>query len=174
MGFCAATAAKKRQLKLRAHLFPPADMTINRLIRVSSLLRIAAVCLAIGLDPGVFAQDAMPANPTEQDCQQATAQSSMRACENARFEVAQRELNSAYQSLLHQLDDAQRLKLRQSQRAWLRFRDTNAAFQAGSRGRWHAGTPDQGCQFDRDDEREDGGVEEGAHPLMMPDAARNY
>jgi uncharacterized protein YecT (DUF1311 family) len=32
---------------------------------------------------------------------------------------------------LHQLDDAQRLKLRQSQRAWLRFRDTNAAFQAG-------------------------------------------
>lgn len=131
MGFCAATAAKKRQLKLRAHLFPPADMTINRLIRASSLLRIAAVCLAIGLDPGVFAQDAMPANPTEQDCQQATAQSSMRACENARFEVAQRELNSAYQSLLHQLDDAQRLKLRQSQRAWLRFRDTNAAFQAG-------------------------------------------
>ena len=54
----------------------------------------------------------------------------MRACENERYEAAQRELNSAYQGLLQQLDSTKKLKLRQSQRAWLRFRDANAAFQA--------------------------------------------
>jgi uncharacterized protein YecT (DUF1311 family) len=103
-------------------------MTINRRIKVSSLLRLAAFCITIGIATGLFAQDSAAA--TEQDCQQATVQSAMRSCENARYEVAQRELNSAYQSLLHHLDDARRLKLRQSQRAWVRFRDANATFRA--------------------------------------------
>ena len=102
-------------------------MTKNRRM-VSCLLRLAAFCITIGIATGSFAQESAPA--TEQDCQQATAQSAMRSCENARYEVAQRELTSAYQSLLHHLDDSKKLKLRQSQRAWLRYRDANATFQA--------------------------------------------
>ncbi len=111
-------------------MLPFADMTIIGRMRISSLLRIATVGIAFGLGFGVFAQDVSPATPSERDCQQAATQSSMRSCENARYEVAQREMNTVYNSLLRQLDGAQKLKLRESQRAWLRFRDAAATFQA--------------------------------------------
>ncbi len=107
-------------------------MKIIQRIRISFLvlLRLAGVCLMVGIATGSLAQDKAPLYPTEQDCQQATAQSGMRACENGRYEVAQRELKTVYQNLLSQLDGAQKRKLRQSQREWLRFRDANAMFQA--------------------------------------------
>jgi uncharacterized protein YecT (DUF1311 family) len=54
----------------------------------------------------------------------------MRACENRRYADAQHELDTAYQDLLRHLDERQRQKLRVAERAWLRFRDTNAEFQA--------------------------------------------
>jgi len=54
----------------------------------------------------------------------------MRACENRRYADAQGELDAAYQDLLRHLDETQRQKLRVAQRAWVRFRDTNAEFQA--------------------------------------------
>jgi len=54
----------------------------------------------------------------------------MRACENARYELVQHELNAAYQSLLRHLDSRQRQKLRTAQNAWIRFRDANTAFES--------------------------------------------
>lgn len=54
----------------------------------------------------------------------------MRTCEASRYATAQQELNAAYQGLMEHLDQGQKEKLRMTQRAWLRFRDANADFQA--------------------------------------------
>jgi len=100
-------------------------------MRIFLLLRTAAMlCITTYVTAGLFAQNATRANPTDSECQQATTTSAMRACENARYNVAQRELDVAYQSLLQHLDGEQKQKLRIAQRAWIRFRDTSAEFQA--------------------------------------------
>ena len=100
-------------------------------MRIFLLLRTAAMlCITTYVTAGLFAQNATPANPADSECQQATTTSAMRACENARYNVAQRELDVAYQSLLQHLDGEQKQKLRIAQRAWIRFRNTSAEFQA--------------------------------------------
>jgi uncharacterized protein YecT (DUF1311 family) len=67
---------------------------------------------------------------TGTDCKNATTTAAMRACENARFQKAEQELNAVYKNLMQQLDDVRREKLRLAQRAWLRFREANANFEA--------------------------------------------
>jgi uncharacterized protein YecT (DUF1311 family) len=79
---------------------------------------------------GLFAQDMVPASASREDCPKAVTTSAMRACENARYDAAEHELNTAYQSLLQHLDSGQKQKLRAAQRAWIRFRDANAEFQS--------------------------------------------
>jgi uncharacterized protein YecT (DUF1311 family) len=96
-------------------------------MRTSPLLPIVAVvCVSVG----ILAQDTAPPNRADNECQNATTSSAMRACENRRYADAQHELDTAYQDLLRHLDERQRQKLRVAERAWLRFRDTNAEFQA--------------------------------------------
>jgi uncharacterized protein YecT (DUF1311 family) len=63
-------------------------------------------------------------------CENSVTTAAMRACEDSRYTMAQRELDTAYRSLLERLDGGQKQKLRLTQRAWLRFRDSNADFQA--------------------------------------------
>lgn len=100
-------------------------------MRIFSLLRSAAMlCITAGITAGLFAQNVMSANPADNQCQSATSTSAMRACENARYSAAQHELGVAYQSLLQHLDGEQKQKLQVAQRAWISFRDANAAFQA--------------------------------------------
>jgi uncharacterized protein YecT (DUF1311 family) len=112
-------------------LLPAADMKIIQRMRIFLLLlRPVALCVSVAITAGSFAQNATPTNQTDQDCRLAIVGSTMRTCENARYDIAQRELNSVYQNLLRGLDETQRERLRQAQRAWLRFRDTNAEFQA--------------------------------------------
>jgi uncharacterized protein YecT (DUF1311 family) len=112
-------------------LLPSTDVKIIRRMRIFSLLRpVAVLCITAGITAGLFAQNAAPANQADNDCQDAATTSAMRACENTRYDAAQRELNSAYQSLLQHLEYSQKQKLRAAQRAWLHFRDTNAEFQA--------------------------------------------
>ena len=61
----------------------------------------------------------------------AQTQAAMNAQARAEFERADAELNKAYEALLAKLPDSQsKEKLKQSQRAWLAFRDTEAAFAA--------------------------------------------
>jgi uncharacterized protein YecT (DUF1311 family) len=93
---------------------------------VRSLVMFGCLVTAVGS----FAQSTAPATQPVQDCQHAATESAMRVCENARYEAAQRELNSAYQILLQHLDVPQKEKLRFAQRSWLRFRTSNADFQA--------------------------------------------
>jgi uncharacterized protein YecT (DUF1311 family) len=108
-------------------LLPPHEVGIIQRMRISSLLPVVAV---VFVSAGLLGQDTAPTNRADKECQNATTSSAMRACENRRYADAQRELDAAYQDLLRRLDEAQRQKLRVAQRAWLRFRDTNAEFQA--------------------------------------------
>jgi uncharacterized protein YecT (DUF1311 family) len=58
-------------------------------------------------------------------------QAAMNAQAHAEFERADSELNKIYEALLTKLPDAQgKQMLKKSQRAWLAFRDAEAAFAA--------------------------------------------
>src|SRR6266478_2114836 len=61
----------------------------------------------------------------------AQTQAAMNAQARAEFVKADAELNKIYEALLAKLTDAEgKEKLKQSQRAWLAFRDAEAAFAA--------------------------------------------
>jgi uncharacterized protein YecT (DUF1311 family) len=61
----------------------------------------------------------------------AQTQAAMNAQARAEFVRADAELNKTYEALLKKLPDGQgKEKLKQSQRAWLAFRDAEAAFAA--------------------------------------------
>ena len=61
----------------------------------------------------------------------AQTQAAMNVQARAEFERADAELNKTYEALLTKVPDAEgKEKLRQSQRAWLAFRDSEAAFAA--------------------------------------------
>ena len=53
-------------------------------------------------------------------------------CEYAKFNQADQKLNSIYKELLNKLDGQGEQKLKESQRAWLKYRDLNAQFVAVS------------------------------------------
>jgi len=89
-----------------------------------------SLTLAVPRSGGVLLQE--PAQPVESGgtCKNATTTAAMRACENARYEKVDRELNVVYQKLSKELGAGPREKLRVAQNAWLRFRDANSDFQA--------------------------------------------
>ena len=61
----------------------------------------------------------------------AQTQASMNAEARADFKRADAELNKTYEAVLKKLpDDESKRKLKESQRAWLAFRDAEAAFAA--------------------------------------------
>ena len=77
---------------------------------------------------------ALVAFPTSDANAQSQAEMNRQAAKD--FEKADAELNSTYAALMAKLPDAEsKQKLKESQRAWLAFRDAEAAFQAdGERG----------------------------------------
>lgn len=110
LGSCAAHFAKVRQMG-----FPS--------------LRLAAFVLIVaGLSAQTPNQPEKSQSPGE--CDNAITTADMRACEASRYATAQRELNAAYEGMMTHLNSGQKEKLRLAQRAWLRFRDSNADFQA--------------------------------------------
>jgi len=65
----------------------------------------------------------------------AQTQAAMNAEARADFKKSDAKLNKTYEAILAKLPDAQSKELlKQSQRAWLVFRDAEAAFAAGPRG----------------------------------------
>lgn len=68
----------------------------------------------------------------EVDCKTAVTTAEMRRCANDRYQAADAELNRVYRQLSAQLSDKRREQLKQAQRAWLAFRDKNAAFVASA------------------------------------------
>jgi uncharacterized protein YecT (DUF1311 family) len=91
-------------------------------------LGVALVCFEVGLMG--FAQTTEETKQGSSGCEDAVTTAAMRACEDSRYQIALRELNAAYQSLMKTLDRGHQQKLRLAERAWLRFRDTSADFQA--------------------------------------------
>lgn len=126
----------RRRCAVVAIAFNSTNVRIIKRMRTFSPMRsvalrfFASFVVASWITLGLFAQDTAPASSSRGDCQKAVTTSAMRACENTRYDAAQHELNTEYQSLLEHLDSGQKQKLRAAQRAWIRFRDTNAEFQS--------------------------------------------
>lgn len=94
---------------------------------MSRLLCIAWI-LGVALAVSVAIVKASPAANQGDGCESASTTAAMRACENARYEAADRRLNETYSRLMKDLDKNRQEKLRLAQRAWLQFRDANAEF----------------------------------------------
>jgi uncharacterized protein YecT (DUF1311 family) len=58
----------------------------------------------------------------------------MADCTSAEIEVQDAKLNAAYQQVMRGLEEGSRQKLRDAQRAWIKFRDTKCAAEANSGG----------------------------------------
>lgn len=67
-----------------------------------------------------------------ESCQDPQTTAEMRDCAAADYQRVDRELNDVYQKLLKVLDDEGQHKLRESQRAWVKYRDANAELIADS------------------------------------------
>jgi len=68
----------------------------------------------------------------EGPCAAAATTAAMRGCEEARLKRAEDAMAAAYAALERRLPPLRQEKLRGSQRAWLRFRDADTAFQASA------------------------------------------
>jgi uncharacterized protein YecT (DUF1311 family) len=67
---------------------------------------------------------------SEKACEDAMSTAEMRECVNRRYAEVDGELNQVYRQLLSQLGSKRQELLRKAQRAWIEFRDKNAAFVA--------------------------------------------
>lgn len=83
---------------------------------------LAAMVLFVVMVPGLSA--------SERDCKDALSTAEMRACANELYKAADGELNRVYRQLASQLSDQRRARLKAAQKAWIAFRDKNAAFVA--------------------------------------------
>lgn len=62
------------------------------------------------------------------------SQGAMNAQAQARYRIADRELNAVYRKLLAAASPNGQARLRAAQRAWIRFRDLDCEARAGARG----------------------------------------
>ncbi len=83
---------------------------------------LGALLLFVVMVPDLSAAD--------KDCKDAVSTAEMRTCANERYKAADAELNRVYRQLASQLSDQRRAKLKAAQKAWIAFRDKNAAFVA--------------------------------------------
>ena len=68
--------------------------------------------------------------PLDALCPKATTTVEMVACLRQRYEEADKALNQVYRQLMAKLEPARQEKFRAAQRAWVRFRDASAEFEA--------------------------------------------
>ncbi len=64
------------------------------------------------------------------DCENAVTTIDMKECAYQEFQVEDKELNNVYKELIKQLDNEGKKKLKTVQRAWIVYRDAEAAFAA--------------------------------------------
>lgn len=76
----------------------------------------------------IFAEDLYSKKFSE--CIEASASNDleMAECSRQEYEVQDKKLNDVYKTLMLQLDDDRKSKLKDAQRAWLVFRDKNCDF----------------------------------------------
>lgn len=81
------------------------------------------------------------------DCENASTTVQMIQCADADFKSADKALNDAYRQRRNTLDDTGKQLLRDAQRAWIKFRDTQCIYERdGARGGTMAPLLDIGCQ----------------------------
>jgi uncharacterized protein YecT (DUF1311 family) len=95
-------------------------------------MRLASRVLLIGMAVCVsVAVGLAAAQPLNDPCAGMTT-AEMRECLNQRYTQADAALNQLYQQWLPRLSKTQQSKLREAQKAWVLFRDKNAAFVASA------------------------------------------
>jgi len=95
------------------------------------MLRIAAVAAAALLGAAVSAS-ANAQGDAGEDCGVSTPE--MVACLDAQTAHWDKELTVAYQKAMNDAPPAQKDKLREAERAWIRYRDANCAYYAAGEG----------------------------------------
>jgi uncharacterized protein YecT (DUF1311 family) len=100
-----------------------------RPVEVRRVVLLIALC-CLGLAGPAEADAPQPDAQSSSECDNAQTTAAMRACENARYERADHEMNAVYQTLLSMLDKPGQAKLRRAQQAWTKFRDAEADFQS--------------------------------------------
>lgn len=63
------------------------------------------------------------------NCNNAQTQAAINECTNLSYQNADKKLNRVYQQLLSTLESSRKQKLIATQRAWIKFRDTNCEFE---------------------------------------------
>lgn len=63
------------------------------------------------------------------NCNNPQTQGEMNACAGLSYQQADKRLNQVYQQLVPKLSAARRQKLTSAQQTWIKFRDSNCAFQ---------------------------------------------
>ncbi|HXJ78222.1 MAG TPA: lysozyme inhibitor LprI family protein [Candidatus Methylomirabilis sp.] len=117
-----------------AHLAPMHGPVIglrasSRSAAVLAFSLLGLLC-ALGWPAHASAEDQPPRSATTARCENAQTTAAMRECELRRYQQADIEMTAAYQALMGQLDQIGRTKLRQAQRAWVKYRDAEADLQA--------------------------------------------
>ena len=93
---------------------------------------LSVVTLIVCLANAVHSEASGEPAPDMQGCDAAETTLAMRACASTRYANAEKQLNAVYRELDRSLDLVRKVKLHVAQRAWLRFREANAHFQADS------------------------------------------
>jgi len=86
-------------------------------------MKLARVCIAL-----LLISPASLATWAAADCQQPQARYEDLSCASKALDKADQNLNEAYKALLAALEQGEREKLREAQRAWVQFRDADTAF----------------------------------------------
>jgi uncharacterized protein YecT (DUF1311 family) len=77
--------------------------------------------------PAIFVLVSALANAAS-SCENAVSDPDLRACASKEFTAADKRLNDVYSKLNKLLDPEGQRKLREAQRAWIKYRDANAEF----------------------------------------------
>jgi uncharacterized protein YecT (DUF1311 family) len=90
-------------------------------------MRLSIVCcLPIVTVSTAFGQHKKETDP----CARAQSQAEMNICIGKRYEAADGVLNQIYKQLSSMLDDEEQAQLRETETAWLKYRDANCEFVA--------------------------------------------
>lgn len=66
------------------------------------------------------------------NCSNAMNQSDMNQCAGAEYKKADAQLNNVYKKVMARAEAAQKTQLKAAQNAWIKFRDTECAFQTSA------------------------------------------
>ena len=87
-----------------------------RLAAALTLLLLASVCLA--------------QKEKKDPCADAQSQAEMNICWGKEYKAADTKLNATYQEFMSKLDESEKVQLKNTQLAWLKYRDANCEFVA--------------------------------------------